>query len=289
MRWRTLGGALFFTLSASTFVVLGGGTAGADSSPLSTSSPTGEAYVDAHGAIVVVTTPGGGSGGGGGGGWTPPYRCVYLPASGLGLVPPPGARPGGNGSWFGQVCDVEYPPGVSPPIFWVWSQPAQLTLRQQAVSQVGFHTPVPRVDPPADAQLVGLRSWLWLGQTSLSDRRVASASLGGLTVTAAVRPLYTRWSFFDSSGFERVDLRRDCTPFGTPYRAGPAATTDCTTMLRSAPVAGNLVAVVSIHWRVDVSFASSGGARWTAYSVTDLPGVAARQPLVVRSAQVVIG
>jgi hypothetical protein len=187
------------------------------------------------------------------------------------------------------VCDVEYPPGFSPPVFWVWSQAAQIALRQQAVGQVGFHTPVPRVDPPADAQLVGLRSWLWLGQATLSDRSAATATQGGLTATAAVRALYTRWSFLDATGRERVDLRRDCTPFGTPFRAGAVAATDCTMMLRSAPVAGGLTAVVTIHWRVDVSFVSSGGARWSGWSVADLPGVAARLPLTVRSAQVVIG
>ena len=90
--------------------------------------------------------------------------------------------------------------------------PSPAVLGQQAVSQLTLTSPQIVASPATGAdQLVGLPTWLWLGQAGW-QATTATAAVPGESVTATATPNSVSWSFGDGA-------TSICRGPGTPYTA----------------------------------------------------------------------
>ena len=100
--------------------------------------------------------------------------------------------------------------------------PAQLA--QRALAKMRLAPPAVHIDPkPGGLGLVGLPVWMWVGQTVGSwGPQSASASAGGITVTATAKVTQVVWSMGDGA-------KVTCSTAGTPYTAvyGKKSSPDC--------------------------------------------------------------
>jgi hypothetical protein len=104
--------------------------------------------------------------------------------------------------------------------------PAPAETAELALSQIVVPAPGIRTAPALELTgLVGIATWLWVEPTTWRPLS-ASASAGGLTVTATVTPTSVTWDMGEGRGTEPVV----CDGPGTPYRLDVADSlqrTDC--------------------------------------------------------------
>lgn len=129
--------------------------------------------------------------------------------------------------------------------------PARLARR--AVSRLHLPRPVIHSSPPADRQLVGLASWLWIS-AGVWRERSARASVPGTSVEATARPVSVTWRMGDGS-------RLMCRGPGTPWRAGSDSPSG------SSPTCGHTYnhagvhrAVATITWAIGWNGGGSSGS-----------------------------
>lgn len=196
--------------------------------------------------VIVITTPGGGSGGGGGTSGCHDWKDRLIPC----FI-------AGKGWWGGDGCYYQRAEGndlqfaellggpVPPPAYWYvgacgdpltnwW--PAGLTkyrvygpnpgvdlLAQEAVKRLTLPAPQIHANPDAGAsQVVFVPTWLWVDPGTFTSRS-ATASLGGLSVTAVAKPTKVTWTTGDG-------VTVTCRGGGTPWSPGndpAAASPDC--------------------------------------------------------------
>jgi hypothetical protein len=167
--------------------------------------------------------------------------CYYQPFDNG----PPPAGSDGTGSWYVRSCldaAMNGPLGVPLGGDLVWLPDADVpvspeALAQRAVSRLELPSPVIRVNPlvmvtpgAPPAQVVYVPTWLWVNSGSWRERS-ATASAGGLSVTATAEPTQVKWSTGD--GATEV-----CHGPGTPWKPG-------TDPSKQSPTCGHTYTVAS--------------------------------------------
>ncbi|MFK0111640.1 hypothetical protein [Streptomyces sp. NPDC091217] len=136
------------------------------------------------------------------------------------------------------------------------ARPTPAQLAEVARSQLRLRSPEIRANP-ADEQLVGLPTWLWLAHGEWESVS-ATASVPGVSVTAVARPESVVWTTGDGNSVT-------CKGPGTPYGSGAGAknaSPDCgyTYRASSAGQPGDAFAVsATVHWTVTWSGAGQTG------------------------------
>jgi hypothetical protein len=175
--------------------------------------------------------------------------CNYGPSGYL----PPGSIGSGvtSGLWLDGFCSA-FGAFVTP-TFVPELTPAQVA--GLARSQLRLPAPAIAANPSSD-QMVWLPTWLWL--SSGWERRSATASVPGVSVTAIATPTSLVWSMGDGSTVV-------CHSGGTPFPDGGdprAPSPDCgyTYLWPSAGQPNNAYPVsATVHWSVSWSGAGQAG------------------------------
>ncbi len=206
---------------------------------------------------------------------TRPDPCAWgaLDPAGVPLAPPTGAVPGVDGRWLVRVCAVGGAFGFGT--FWVWfadPEPDVLSV-EEVLATLDLRLDEVAVSP-ADRQLTGLPTWMWVPPEAWTVR-TASTELGGLRADAEAVPVETRWSV---DGTEVVR----CAGPGVPYRRGTAPAAACThTFLERA---ATVELALEVRWDVVVRFSDG-----RTVAVPSYPGPPAIRVLAVAEAQAVVG
>jgi hypothetical protein len=146
-----------------------------------------------------------------------------------------------------------------------------------AVERLPLPDPVVGLSPPA-GQLVGVPTWLWVGDWST---RTTSAAVGGVTSTVTARPTSSTWDLGDGTTV-------GCAGPGTPHdpaRPPEGQTTDCahTYVWPSSHPRGARWLAVTVAY--DVSWSATTGAGGDLGAVTRSTTV----PIAVSEVQAVGG
>ncbi len=190
--------------------------------------------------------------------------CTYRPDPEY--QPPAGAdpHPAGSGGWYLMTCpDALKPTGVAntfstvvwlsttPPASAVAPSPAQLAA--QARSLLRLTTPVIGSSPkPGSPDLVGVNVWAWVAPSAWSAQS-ATASAGGLSVTATATPSYSTWDFGDGTVIT-------CHGPGTVYQPSDGENPVSPTCGHDYRQAGSFTETVTVHWSVTWAGAGQSGA-----------------------------
>jgi hypothetical protein len=147
--------------------------------------------------------------------------------------------------------------------------PGPELLAQEAVKNLRLPTPAIRVNPaPPTAQVIFVPTWLWVDQGSWGSRS-ATASAGGLSVTATAKPVKVLWSTGDGTSLT-------CAGPGTPWTSGmnPAAASPTCGHTFSRPSGGGSYTLqATVTW--EISWVG-GGASGTEPSLTTTASVSLR-------------
>ncbi len=247
---------------------------------------TGDAFSDGT-QVGADAGKDGGTGGGGGskrsGGHA---KCTYerLDADGQatadqiaakGWGPPRGAGPG---TWYRKVC-TDANGQSSATVVWV---PARAVDPAQLAEQASDRAPIPLPDvhlnpPESGEQVVNLETWMWIDPSAWQPVS-ATASAGGVTVTASAQPESVRWAMGNGDVVT-------CAGSGTPYdlnRPSREQHTDCSYVYRrssaSAP-GGTFTATATATWHVTWTAAGAAGGG-------DLGSVSRNATFTVRVAEI---
>jgi len=237
---------------------------------------------------VEVDVPGstGGSGGssasggssGRGGGEKPATQrvCTYKkldpqpPADSLDWE---GHKPG-DGAVYTESCTTDGGLFTVTKNVWAATPPGPAAvdpavLAQQAVDQMVLRGPQIGITPkPGGMGLVGMPVYLWTetGPETYGPN-VASASAGGITVTATAKVARIVWQMGDGKTVT-------CTTPGTPYKAsyGARPSPDCGHRYTKASTAGAYHVVATSTWAIDwqASTGQSGQLTQTRQSSVDI-------------------
>lgn len=211
---------------------------------------------DSGGSAIPCSIPVVGVMGGGG-----CYTTAVSGPPGLPLESLISGTSAGSGSWLLRTCQGEtgwttaWVPGGAGAGSAVLAPPPPVVVARQAMDQLVLPQPEIGFSPNAD-QLVSLPTWLWIDQGTWTPR-TATASVPGVSVTAAARPTKVTWSMGDDSS---VVCNGPGTPFlpdGDPKRASP----DCGYTYRrsSAGQPGEAFTVTAtVSWAI--SWAGNGDA-----------------------------
>ncbi len=124
------------------------------------------------------------------------------------------------GRWYTVACDGEPPPGGDSYVFISTVDPA--VLAEQAKRALALTAPDVRTSPSADGdQLVGVPTWLWVGDAWAP--LTATASLPGVSVTVTATPESVVW---DMGNGDRLVCRGAGTAYD-PDRPDGDQSTDC--------------------------------------------------------------
>lgn len=163
----------------------------------------------------------------------------------------------GPGTWYQKVCNDGTGPGTAT-IVWVPDRARvnPRTVAEEALDRAPIPLPEPQLNPPAGQdQVVNVETWLWIDEAQWRPVS-ASATAGGLTVTATAGPVRVE---FDMGNGDALT----CAGPGTPYDTGrPAAEqqTDCGyTYTRSSAAAPDGVFTLSATTVWQVTWRSSDG------------------------------
>jgi hypothetical protein len=202
-----------------------------------------EQHPTAPECLVDPRTPGApGRGGGGGGGsaecrnwqgqvvpcsipgkgWYGGDGCWYRPATGndLALAEALGGKPIPPGQWYVGSCGDPltnwWPTGYIKYRVFGPDGPSAEVLADEAVKRLRLPAPIIRMNPVVKldptkppAQVVYVPTWFWVESTSWGSRS-ATASAGGLSVTATAKPVTVVWSTGDGAS-------ETCAGPGTPW------------------------------------------------------------------------
>ncbi|UQW99135.1 ATP/GTP-binding protein [Streptomyces sp. RerS4] len=215
--------------------------------------------------------PGSGSGGGGSSRPTPVIDGISCAITRLEPQPPAGSalwegHTPGDGAVYVNPCIWQGPGSenqdVLGRVFWSQDAPAPAVdpavLARRAVDSMLLDGPAIVSPRPGGTYTVGVPMWLWVGQGPTTwGPNVASASAGGITVTATAKVSSIVWSMGDGSSVT-------CTGPGTAYTAarGMAASPDCGHLYRATSAGrpgGKYSGTATSTWTVD--WAVSGGGR----------------------------
>jgi len=171
-------------------------------------------------------------------------------------------RDPGDGAIYVRICPTTGPLGIgqTQETFWAADPPEEeeaavdpAVLAQQALDEMALRGPDILSPAPSGRYAVGVPMWLQAGRSATTyGPNQASASAGGVTVTATARVTRIVWDMGDGSSVT-------CTGPGSPYRAeyGLRPSPDCghryTTTSASRP-GGRFTVTATATWRV----------RWTA-------------------------
>lgn len=175
-----------------------------------------------------------------------PFRAIWA------KVPPPAGETGSSGEWARWDCSdgtagIAWMPSRRPMV-------APVVLAQEAYRFLPLPAPSVRTNPPVGrAQLVNLRTWLWVDPATWGARS-ATASVPGLSATVTAVPVSVTWTMGDGG-------RVVCPGPGTAYDPGrpdSAQRPACSYTYRHAADAYPVVATTT--WRVTwVAHGAAGG------------------------------
>jgi hypothetical protein len=184
--------------------------------------------------------PGGGGGGGGeagreDGGEKSRWQCVYKladPQPPAGSLDWDGHKPG-DGAVYEEICAFDEHPDTAAfairRMVWAAYPPTApavdpAVLAQEAVDKMLLRAPEIGITPkPGGKGVVGMPVYMWTEKgPETYGPNVASASAGGITVTATAKVSKIVWNMGDSKTVT-------CTTAGTPYKAeyGKKPSPDC--------------------------------------------------------------
>jgi len=221
------------------------------------------------GATSATSTPGTAihSGVQDGGSAGPPCTYIPLPASDAATVAPGGPTPG---SWYFVNCPGKTLTIYNGALSWFPVVPAvsgaapvtPSALALKASDSLTLPSPVVDINPPSFS-VVNLSSWLWIDRKNWHSFS-ATATAGGLSVTAVATPETVSWTMGD--GHTVV-----CNGPGTPYQptiSFAEQTTDCSYTYTSSsagqpsadgdPNDGAFRVTATISWTI--SWTVTGGA-----------------------------
>jgi hypothetical protein len=186
-------------------------------------------------------------------GWWGGDGCWYQPSTGNDLattVAFGGPAPPGK-QWYTGSCGnpaVNDFPMVKFMLF--GAGPGVEMLAQEAVKALRMPPPLIRVNPAAAAQLVRVPTWLWVDASTWGSRH-ATASAGGLSVTATAKATSVSWSTGDGGSVT-------CDGPGRAWKPGtnPAASSSCSHTYTTVPAGGQYTLSATVTW--DISWAGSG-------------------------------
>jgi hypothetical protein len=173
-----------------------------------------------------------------------------------------------GGAYYHFRCDGWNVERVS----WFFDRPQvdPVALAREAANSLDLSTPLIRMNPSAErAQLVNLRTWLWVDPSAWLNHE-ATAAVPGVSATVTAVPVRVFWDMGDGG-------RVTCHGPGMPYRATQAVSTrgpSCGYTYRrsSAQEPGDrFLVVATVTWRVS----------WTASGVAGGGGL----PALTRSTQ----
>ncbi|MEY2474012.1 MAG: hypothetical protein QOK28_3341 [Actinomycetota bacterium] len=225
---------------------------------------------------------GGASKGGSGGHSTCTYEKLDADSQAIadtiasnGSGPPRGKEPG---AWYRKVC-TDANGQSSATILWVTDRtvsPAQLA--EQASDRAHIPLPDVHLNPPESGeQVVNLETWMWIDPSAWQPV-AATASAGGITVTASAAPQSVRWAMGNGDVVT-------CVGPGTPYdssRPSSEQHTDCSyTYRRSSASAPNgaFTATATATWHVTWTAAGAAGGG-------DLGNVSRTTTFIVRVSEI---
>jgi hypothetical protein len=131
--------------------------------------------------------------------------------------------------------------------------PSPAQLAAQARSLLRLTTPVIGSSPkPGEPDLVGLNLWAWVASSAWSAQS-ATASAGGLSVTATAAPSYATWDFGDGTVVT-------CQGPGTVYQPSDGANPVSPTCGHVYRQSGSFTERVTVHWAVTWAGAGQSGA-----------------------------
>lgn len=125
-------------------------------------------------------------------------------------------------------------------------------LAQRAVDRLVLLQPGIEASPEA-VQLVQLPTWLWVSETTWSER-TAQAAAGGLTATATATPVAVSWDMGDGAVV-------DCAGRGDEWQRGtdPEAASACS-HIYTRPSSEELPVSATVTWQVAWVVTDAGGA-----------------------------
>ncbi|ADP78964.1 hypothetical protein [Pseudofrankia inefficax] len=211
-------------------------------------------------------------------GWLGSDGCYYKPATDFtpATTMLAAVTPGVEGGWYEWNClgvstggGVRWLPNTAADQF---IPVTPQILAQRAERRLGL--PVLRIvmNPVAD-QLVGLPTWLWVDTAGWAPVS-ATATAGGVAVTAVARPVSVTWSMGDGAIVT-------CAGPGTPYTQGldpKSASPDCGYTYRHRSLdelGGTFTVTATIRWDASWAGAGQGG------QFPGLTTVSARQTRVI--------
>jgi hypothetical protein len=184
-------------------------------------------------------------------GWWGGDGCWYQPATGndLAAAVAVGGTPKPPGQWYLGSCGnpaVNFWPVVKFRV--LAAGPAVQLLAQQAVQALRMPAPLIRLNPaPPTGQLVNVPMWMWVDASTWGTRS-ATATAGGVSVTAAAMSTSVAWSTGDGATLV-------CPGPGQAWTPGedPAARSFCS---HSYTVPGAYTVRATVTW--DVSWTGGG-------------------------------
>jgi hypothetical protein len=135
--------------------------------------------------------------------------------------------------------------------------PGPATVADLAVKKLVLPSPVIRMSPAVNAvQLVHVPSWLWIG-SGVWGPRSATASAGGVTVTATARPITAVWSTGDGATVTCQGPGTAWTSRANPAKGSPTRCGHTYTQTSPGHGLGEFTVSATITWAVTWTWAGT--------------------------------
>jgi hypothetical protein len=218
--------------------------------PGSAGSTSKTPCTDPGGHVVPCFVPGKGWYGGDG--------CWYQVAAGqdLQFAIAMSGTPTSPAAWYVGSCGdpaTNFWPVTKFRVFAAGPEPE--LLAQEAVRNLRLPNPLIKVNPePPTPQVLYVPTWMWVDASTWGPRS-ATASAGGLSVTATAKPTKVVWSMGDGASVT-------CNGPGTPWATGmdPAkASPTCGHTYTSVPGGGRATVRTTVTWQISWAGGGSTG------------------------------
>jgi hypothetical protein len=195
--------------------------------------------------------------------------CWYQPATGndLAAAEALGGKAIPPGRWYVGACGNPltnfWPAGFVKFRIFGPGGPSVDVLADEAVKRLRLPAPIIRINPVVKlrpdrppAQLVYVPTWFWVDSGSWGTRS-ATASAGGLSVTATAKAVKSVWSAGDSSHAETCHGR------GTPWKSGmdPSKASPTCGHTYTTPSTGTYTVKATVTWEITWSGGGQSGTR----------------------------